>query len=255
MRDIEGFIVENAPVCRDFHRCRIELATPLEEVVPGQFIMLKVPSAEIFLRRPFSIYDYGKLTVTVLYKAVGAGTRALASARRRDKVQVLGPLGRGFQLHEGFAPVLVAGGIGIAGLHLLWKRLRRRARVFYGCSVEGELPLLGGMARQMNGAERAVCTLDGSAGFCGNVVQLLERSLPLIGERPYVYACGPQAMYASLKDFLTEKKIPCQVLVEERMACGIGLCFGCVKKTLDDREPYKRACMEGPVFDLWQLSL
>ena len=87
------------------------------------------------------------------------------------------------------------------------------------------------------------------------VFELLESRLALVGERPYVYACGPQPMYASLKALLAQNKIPCQVLVEERMACGLGLCFGCVKKTLDNAEPYKRACIEGPVFDLWQLSL
>ena len=97
--------------------------------------------------------------------------------------------------------------------------------------------------------------MDGSVGFCGTVVELLEHSLPLIGEKPCVYACGPNAMYASLQRFLASKRIPCQVLVEEHMACGLGLCFGCVKKTVDEREPYKRACVEGPVFDLWQLSL
>ena len=251
MHDIEGVIRENLPVCKDFYRCRVELARPMDKVTPGQFIMLKIPSAEVFLRRPFSIYDYGKQTVTILYRTVGKGTRALACAGRKERVMVLGPLGHGFQLHRGYTPVLVAGGIGIAGLHLLWKQVKEKACLFYGCSTEEETLLLGRITRQ----GPRVCTLDGSAGLCGNVVQLLENSLSLVGEKPYVYACGPQAMFASLKGLLAEKRIPCQVLVEERMACGLGLCFGCVKKTLDYRDPYKRACVEGPVFDLWQLSL
>jgi len=255
MRDAEGLILENRPVCEDFYRCRIQLATPMDNVTPGQFVMVKMPSSEIFLRRPFSIYDCGNQTVTILYRVVGKGTQALASAGRKKRLMVLGPLGRGFQIQRGLTPVLVAGGIGIAGLHLLWKKVRKGAHVLYGCSADKELPLLGRMGQAASSAGQAVCTLDGSAGFCGNVVQLLEQSLPLIGGKPYVYACGPQAMYASLKVFLKDKGIPCQVLVEERMACGLGLCFGCVKKTLDHREPYKRACLEGPVFDLWQLSL
>jgi len=255
MHDIEGVIRENRHICQDFYRCRIELAAPMGKVVPGQFIMLKVPSAEVFLRRPFSIYDYAKQTVIILYKAVGKGTRALTSAGRKERVMVLGPLGHGFQLHRGYTPVLVAGGIGIAGLHLLWKQVKRKACFLYGCSTEQEVSLLGGTTQRMTREEPRVCTLDGSAGFCGNVVQLLQSCLSLLGERPYIYACGPQPMFASLKEVLAEKKIPCQVLVEERMACGLGLCFGCVTKTLDDNEPYKRACVEGPVFDLWQLSL
>ena len=302
MHDTEGIILENLLICQDFYRCKIELARPMSKVIPGQFLMLKIPSSEIFLRRPFSIYDFGKQTVTILYKAVGKGTRALASASRKERVMVLGPLGHGFQVRQGYTPVLVAGGIGIAGLHLLRKQLKRKARFFYGCSTEQETslireidfrgrvrgnlssedsepgtrgreaaggwreagyPLAGGVLPRGThevgrGATRApaiVCTLDGSAGFCGNVVQLLESCLSLVGERPYVYACGPQPMLASLKVLLAKEMIPCQVLVEERMACGLGLCFGCVKKTLDDTEPYKRACVEGPVFDLWQLSL
>ena len=255
MYDIEGVIRENQHICQGFYRCKIELARPMGKVIPGQFIMLKIPSAEVFLRRPFSVYDCGKQTVTILYKAVGKGTRALTSAGRKERVMVLGPLGHGFQVHQGYTPVLVAGGIGIAGLHLLWKQLKRKACFFYGCSTEQEVSLLGGLTQRTANEEPRVCTLDGSTGFCGNVVQLLENSLSCVGEKPYVYACGPQPMFASLKALLAEKKVPCQVLVEERMACGLGLCFGCVKKTLDEAEPYKRACVEGPVFDLWQLSL
>ena len=251
MHDIEGVIRENLSVRRDFYRCKVDLARPMDKVIPGQFIMLKIPSAEIFLRRPFSIYDCGKQTCTILYKAVGKGTRALSLAKPRERVMVLGPLGQGFQLHKGYTPVLVAGGIGIAGLHLLWKQVKKAGHFFFGCSVEEELALLGKITLQKS----SLCTLDGSAGFCGNVVQLLEQSLPLLGAKPYVYACGPEPMFVGLKQLLAKRSIPCQVLVEERMACGLGLCFGCVKKTLDEHEPYKRACIEGPVFDLWQLSL
>jgi dihydroorotate dehydrogenase electron transfer subunit len=75
-------------------------------------------------------------------------------------------------------------------------------------------------------------------------------------ERPLqVFACGPEAMFVTLRELLDHERLPCQVLLEERMACGLGICFGCVKKTLDETEPYKRVCKEGPVFDLWQICL
>ncbi len=252
MDDIDGVILENSLICQDFYKCTIVLARQIGEVSPGQFVMLRVPSTDVFLRRPFSIYGYDKESVTILYKVVGKGTRALASTRRDEHVMVLGPLGHGFQVFEGYTPVLVAGGIGIAGLHLLWKQLKREGRFLYGCSTEEEIPLIREIGVDFT---PRICTLDGSAGFCGNVVQLLQSCLADVGEKPFIYACGPQPMYQGLKRLLGEKGIPCQVLVEERMACGIGLCFGCVKKTFDDAEPYKRACIDGPVFDLWQLSL
>jgi dihydroorotate dehydrogenase electron transfer subunit len=70
-----------------------------------------------------------------------------------------------------------------------------------------------------------------------------------------IFACGPGGMLRALKGLLTGTGLPCQALVEERMACGIGLCFGCVKETMDNKDPYKRVCKEGPVFNLWQISL
>jgi dihydroorotate dehydrogenase electron transfer subunit len=70
-----------------------------------------------------------------------------------------------------------------------------------------------------------------------------------------VFTCGPEGMVKSIRKEIENMKTPCQVLVEERMACGLGLCFGCAVKTIDEKEPYKRACKEGPVFDLWQISL
>jgi dihydroorotate dehydrogenase electron transfer subunit len=251
MDDIEGVILENRPVCGDYYRCRVRLTKPMGRVAPGQFVMVKVPSSEIFLRRPFSIYESGNRGITILYRVVGKGSSSLASASRGERVMVLGPLGHGFRVQPGYTPVLVAGGIGIAGLHLLRKQLKNRAVLFYGCSTKEEVSLLGEIA----GGKSNICTLDGSVGYEGNVVELLSRHLKRIDGRPYIYACGPEPMYASLKLLLAETGIPCQVLVEERMACGLGLCFGCVKKTIDENEPYKRACIEGPVFDLWQLSL
>jgi len=251
MDDIAGRIIENVSVCKGYYRCRIRLSKAMGKVDAGQFVMVRVPSSDVFLRRPFSILDYGSRVVTILYKVVGKGTDALARASRDDRVMVLGPLGNGFHLERKSRPVLVAGGIGVAGIYLLWQRLKGRADVFFGCSTRKEVVLLG----DINRANPHISTLDGSRGFKGTVVELLASHLSHGKEDVAIYACGPQAMFASLKERLREKGLPCQVLVEERMACGMGLCFGCVTKTTDDREPYKRVCMEGPVFDLWQLSL
>ncbi len=251
MDDLEGRILENRPVCAQYYRCRVRLEKPMGKVVPGQFIMIKVPSSAIFLRRPFSIYECGKQTVTILYRVTGRGTDALARAVRGERLMILGPLGQGFRVQPGHTPVLVAGGIGIAGLHMLWKQLKGRAVMLCGCATREETGLLEGIA----GGTSSIATIDGTAGFAGNVIELLSRHLGSIEGQPYIYACGPEAMYTSLRSLLAQSRIPCQVLVEERMACGLGLCFGCVKKTVDEAEPYKRACVEGPVFDLWQLSL
>jgi len=228
----------------------VRLRKPMAGPMPGQFVMLRVPSAEIFLRRPFSIYDYGKSILSVLYRVAGKGTSALAACGAGEKVMVLGPLGNGFTLLPDHSPVLVAGGIGIAGLHFLWKKVRKRSTLFWGCTTKNEAPLLG----KIMAHAPHVATMDGSLGCEGNVVDLLRQRIFGMKRPLQVFACGPEAMFRSLRDLLAEERLPCQVLVEERMACGLGICFGCVRHTLDEAEPYKRVCKEGPVFDLWQIS-
>ncbi len=249
--DREGTIIRNSAVLPGYCLASIRLSRPMPEVKPGQFVMVRVPSTEVFLRRPFSIYTYRNGVVSILYKVVGTGTRELAAAPSGTKVMVLGPLGNGFDLLPGHQPVLVAGGIGIAGIYLLWLALKRKAPLFWGCTSDADMGLLNKIIPD----EKRVATIDGSFGCKGNVVELLARELPLITKPVQVLACGPEPMFRSLRDLLEDEKIPCRVLLEERMACGLGICFGCVTKTLDQAEPYKRVCKEGPVFDLWQISL
>lgn len=251
MDDFQGRVEANLAVGSGYYLMRIGLTKPLGPVEPGQFVMVRIPSADYFLRRPFSIYTYGRRWLSILYRVSGKGTDYLSSIKKGQRLAVLGPLGKGFKVSEDHQSVLVAGGIGIAGIHLLWQSIKGNCLCFFGCSTEKELCLLGDVADH-----KPICsTLDGSAGFNGDVVQLLASRLPRI-ERPLqVFACGPEAMYDALRAALDSERIPCQVLLEERMACGLGLCFGCVRKTSDENEPYKRVCLEGPVFDLWQISL
>ena len=249
--DLEGTVLQNRCVVPGHYLLAVRLERMMAAPRPGQFVMLKVPGADIFLRRPFSIYQYGRGVLSILYKVAGKGTSVLSGAGRGEKVRVLGPLGNGFAPLPGHAPVLVAGGIGIAGIHLLWTRVGRKGMLFWGCATQGDMGLLG---RIMPHAPH-VSTMDGSFGCAGNVVELLAQHIAGMRRPIQVFACGPEAMYRSLATLLDGAGIPCQVLVEERMACGLGICFGCVRKTLDEQEPYKRVCKEGPVFDLWQISL
>lgn len=252
MDDIPGNIVENTTVAVGFRRLTVRLERPLGGVSPGQFIMLKVPDREIFLRRPFSIYNSRGRTLTVMYRVVGKGTDALGSAPKKAPVMVLGPLGRGFRVRKTGTCLVVAGGIGYAGVRMLLRRLGGRATLFLGVAGKEELRIAG----DLEGSRVLTATLDGSEGFAGDVVSLLGKHLDDYREKsPEVFACGPSGMVKSLKALLEAAKVPCQVSVEERMACGMGLCFGCVVETKDETNPYKRVCKEGPVFSLWDLSL
>ncbi len=251
MDDIVGTVVRNEQVIPGYFRASIRLSKPMSRLRPGQFVMLRIPSSEVFLRRPFSIYDYRRGLLSILYKVAGKGTAALAGATVREKVMVLGPLGNGFTVLPGHEAIVVAGGIGIAGVYLLWSRLREKKSLFWGCTSNSD----AGLINDVVSCEPYVSTMDGSLGCRGNVVDLLAQHISVLKRPAQVFACGPEAMFLSLRDLLRAERMPCQVLLEERMACGLGVCFGCVKKTLDEGEPYKRVCKEGPVFDLWQISL
>jgi dihydroorotate dehydrogenase electron transfer subunit len=249
--DIQGIIVGNEPVIKGHYRIDIELPEPLGEVRPGQFVMLEVPSAEIFLRRPFSIYDAEENIVSVLYRVAGKGTAELSRATAGAGVMVLGPLGNGFSPADDRHPVILSGGIGVAGIHLLWKKLREKASFFWGCASSAEMKLIDALHLH----NPFISTMDGSSGRKGTVIDLMKQHLDELPEPFEIFTCGPEPMYVALREHFAENRVPCHVLVEERMACGLGLCFGCVKKTVDEKEPYHRVCKEGPVFDLWQISL
>jgi dihydroorotate dehydrogenase electron transfer subunit len=249
--DIEGAVIQNQAVAPGHYLAALKLARPMARPRPGQFVMVRTGGAGVFLRRPFSIYDYGRSVLRILYKVAGKGTSHLAGLGRGERLSVLGPLGNGFAPLPGHAPVIVAGGIGLAGVHLLWRRLRGRAAFFWGCTSGDDVGLLGRVAE----CGPYISTMDGTFGCRGSVVDLLADRIAGI-ERPFqVFACGPEGMYRSLSALLDKERVPCQVLIEERMACGFGVCFGCVVRTDDEKEPYKRVCKEGPAFDLWRISL
>ena len=252
MDDFEAKIIENRNIVSNYFLMELKLSKPMGMIRPGQFIMLKVRDGDIFLRRPFSIYDFSKGTITIVYRVVGKGTLTLSEAGKNEKTLVLGPLGNGFSITKRDAYIVITGGIGVAGVHLLIKSLKNKACVFYGCSSKEELRVIDDIAR----FNPAVATLDGSEGFKGDVVTLFRKQKKALeGKNVEVFTCGPESMIKSVRKEIENIKTPCQVLVEERMACGLGLCFGCAVRTIDEKEPYKRACKEGPVFDLWQISL
>jgi dihydroorotate dehydrogenase electron transfer subunit len=252
MDDIEATIIKNINIASNYYLLKLRLSRPMGSTKPGQFVMLKVPGNEVFLRRPFSIYAYNRNILTLMYRIAGKGTEILSNTLKKDKTFVLGPLGNAFNIRKADNYFVLAGGIGIAGVRTLIEKLGIRASIFFGCNNKEELPLI----KDIRDLNPMVATLDGSYGFKGNVVELFGNHIVSAkGKDSQIFVCGPEGMVKSLRKLIEKERVPCQVLVEERMACGLGLCFGCVIKTIDEKEPYKRVCKEGPVFDLWEISL
>ena len=225
---------------------------------PGHFLAVQVggPESSMLLRRAFAIYDvkdrgvYGG-TVEFVFAVHGKGTAWLSSRRPQDKLDVVGPLGKPFRLPTtGVNATLVGGGYGSAPLLPLATALRERScRVDMVLGAGSADRLFGLLEAKRMAASIAVTTDDGSVGTPGRVSDVLPAVLDKC-KTDVVYACGPMPMLRAVAGLCAERGIPCQVAVEESMACGIGVCMTCVLPVIGDdgRTRMARSCVEGPVF-------
>lgn len=227
------------------------------ETRPGNFVSLDT-SPELALPRPFAIAGRPAAdTVELLVELRGPGTRALAEMSLGSGIAMLGPLGNSFAgPRPGVLPVLVAGGIGVAGLRLLAIELAETsgALAMLVGARSAEL-LLDGCLPGGNGQGRTMLrtsTDDGSAGHRGPVTDLLRDVLDKQDGPLRICCCGPPAMIRAAAALALERGAPCEALLEEMMACGVGACRGCV---VDTRSGYRCVCTDGPVFDVAELRL
>jgi dihydroorotate dehydrogenase electron transfer subunit len=221
---------------------------------PGQFLMVRVSNQPYpLLRRPLSIHARDRDFIELFFARAGLGTGILADKKRGEKLDLLGPLGKGFALPKplkGKTFCLVGGGRGIAPLYFLARELEAkggRARIFYGGRTEADLPLLNRLAGRKT--EIFVSTDDGSIGFHGFVSAMFEKELARSARPDLIYACGPDLMMKKVSEIAGELGIPAQLSLESIMGCGIGACWGCVHKI---RRPegteWVKICEDGPVF-------
>lgn len=245
---------------------RLVLAAPALAAAakPGQFLHVRcgdTTTADPLLRRPLSIHDADPESglVSLLYRVVGRGTTLLAGRKKNESVNVLGPLGRGFRVPPEYRRVvLVGGGMGVAPLFFLVRRLAAEERVvwlLHGARTAAELGCLDFTPLSAAVALRAA-TDDGTLGHRGSVVGLFAELAPDM--RPeWVCAAGPTAMLRALQREMRRLGVPGEFSLEERMGCGIGACVCCSCRigTPGDWQ-YRRVCADGPVFPagevLWE---
>jgi len=232
---------------------------------PGQFVNLKCSEGlDPLLRRPLSIHRSSEEheRFELLYEVVGKGTEILSGSSVGSELDVLGPLGQGWQIDKKKKiAILVGGGMGVAPLLALAEQISKiknqRSKILY--------VLIGAKNRDRVLAEKDFKTLtdqvlvstddgtQGKKGFISDIlIDVLENTL---GEKDLdqttIYACGPQPMLKAITDIAFQKKIDCQVSMEQHMACGIGTCLGCVIQTKDG---YKKVCDDGPVFKAEEIT-
>lgn len=224
-----------------------------QQAQPGQFIMVRAnENTYPLLRRPFSIHSIQNGTVEIFFQKAGPGTTLLSMKEQGDNVDILGPLGKGFDvensLHEK-SVALIGGGRGIAPLYFLAQRLRfvhALPRIFYGGKVLADIPLKHKFEEA--GFEVLTSTDDGSLGFKGLVTELFRADLQSYSPSR-IFACGPEAMMQKIDRIAQERNIPAEFSLESMMGCGFGACWGCVRKIKSEtRVEWKKICEEGPVF-------
>ena len=227
-------IIENRPLNSQVMRLRLRGDTGAI-TRPGQFVNIKIDGC--FLRRPLSVCDWDKDSLTVVYRIVGRGTEQLARMES-GSLDLLTGLGNGFDLAPaGDRPLLIGGGLGFTPLYALAKQLiaeGKRPQVLLGFATaeqvvyEEEFKALG--------CTVTLCTEDGSRGVKGYVTQAMQGL-----DYSYFYTCGPEAMFKAINDCAVTSG---QFSFEQRMGCGFGACMGCSCETLYG---VKRICKEGPV--------
>jgi len=264
--DMTATILANAEVAPEHYLMKLAVSGAFRDARPGQFVMLRPPGRGFpFLGRPLGIYSLAQngdgAWIEILYRATGRGTKVISTMCEGDRIEILGPLGNRFELKQGMKKaVFVAGGIGIAPLVFLAEMLRRdappeRLEMILYIGAKCSAGLLGIDRMNSFGAEVRVSTDDGSAGFEGPVTDLFrEDLLSFTASKTEVFVCGPNPMLKRMGEIIADYPVACQVLMEERMACGMGACLGC---TIEVRTPtgveYRQVCTDGPVFDLREI--
>ena len=262
MKQFNTKVLSNKKIAPEHYILSFKAPKTAEIIKPGQFFNIRInKSYQPLLRRPFSVYKIGKDKVEILYKVVGKATQDLSSKKKNDTLDIIGPLGNAFNVESSVinrqsSVILVAGGHGIAPLYALAKQVagnRCRVAVFIGARTKKYIVCEKDFKKL--GAKISIATEDGSKGYKGLITDLLERKICVAGYKPQVtmFACGPKPMLKSLAKLAKRYKIPCQVSLEEYMACGTGTCLGCAVKAPTG---YKLVCKDGPVFDskeiVWQ---
>ncbi len=271
MKNFRAKILSNQRIAPDCFR--MVLTGDFEDFnpQPGQFVMLRIGDGfDPLLRRPFAAFKFEnqkRIFLEIFYKVVGHGTRIMSYLSPEHKLDLLGPLGNGFKIPDKVkAAFIIAGGMGIAPLrgliyHLVELQIDE-IYVFMGARSSSEL-LFQDTFRKMEVCLQ-VSTEDGSAGHKGLVTEIFSRFLENHQVEEDIdkicFACGPLPMLETLARITSRYRLPCQVSLESRMACGIGACLGCVIKLRNqnhsdqDIERYGRVCLEGPVFDIQEIE-
>ncbi len=246
-----GKVREQQKLATDIYSLVLFVPEIVEEAKAGQFVSLYSKDGANLLPRPISLceIDKGEGTIRLVYRVVGKGTMEFSHLVPGDTIDVMGPLGNGFTLKDKTA-ILIGGGIGIPPMVELAKELNCEKNIVLG--FRDETFLLDDLEPR---GEVYVASEDGRTGVKGNVIDAIKEYNI---KADIIYACGPTPMLRAIKEYAFEHNMEAQLSLEERMACGIGACLGCVCQSAEVDEhshvKNKRICKDGPVFDAGEVE-
>jgi dihydroorotate dehydrogenase electron transfer subunit len=230
-------------VARDHYLLKIQMDGDVFR--PGQFISIKTTeTTDPLLRRPFSIFDADGENITIIVRIIGKGTEIIRKMKKGE-INILGPSGNGFTIETNKNVLLLGGGVGNAPLFYLLKSLKAgNNKMTYIYSARNN-NFIFMKQKYMDIADNfTVTTDDGSEGVKGFAVDIMSDIISCKGY-DRIYCCGPDPMMRKVVE-IADPGTPVEVSVENYFGCGVGLCMGC---TVDTISGYRRACVDGPVFD------
>ena len=255
-KQIFAELVKKEKLLDDLYKFSVEAQEIANLAKPGNFIEIRInENLDPFLRRPISIYNLDKENgiLEFIFQVRGKGTELLSKKKEGDKIDIIGPLGNGtFKFEEYKNIAVIGGGIGIFPLYELSKQAKNTGKEVY--------TYLGFRNKDLVTLEKefedvsttlTITTDDGSYKNSGFAINYLKNDLEK-NNIDCIYACGPLPMLKAVKKLAEEKEIPCQISLEEKMGCGMGVCLGCAVRTAtstDDNPQYLHVCKAGPVFN------
>lgn len=243
-------MIKNAQIADSMYQMSVIAPEIARAAMPGQFVHIKVPDDQsMILRRPISINSADEKSglVDLVYQIAGKGTKLFSSLKEEDEINLLGPLGRGFDVAGAKLVALIGGGCGIAPLRFVpkkWPHLKLHSFLgFRSLSTAYQWEEFSGFSEEVH-----IASEDGSLGDRGYVTDLADRFLK--DQKPdLILSCGPVPMLKKVQELAAALQVPCQLSLEEKMGCGIGGCLVCsCGIAISDGWQYKRVCADGPVF-------
>ena len=234
------------PTIYDF---RLQNAGLASVTRPGQFVQVFVPGKT--LRRPISVCDVEEDVIRIVFEVRGEGTELLSRTKVGETINIIAPLGKGFSLDPDKKTVFIGGGIGVPPMLYSAKQCGKNAVVING--FRNREAMILSEAFEKSCGKLIVTTDDGSFGIHGFVTQPLEEE---IEGAEMICACGPTPMLRNIARMAREHHVPCQVSLEQRMACGVGACLGCAVAVnrQDGATFYRHVCKDGPVFNAEEVA-